>query len=120
MTLPGTPRFNGPDMAAILAAAIAIFTLGAVQLATELDEGFQERVFDVGKAWMPHAEHIGPYSGKETVMAVAWLGSWLGLHLAMRHRHLDPRPWFALALILVLAGLCLIWPPAWHFFARVT
>jgi hypothetical protein len=109
-------RFNGPDMAAVLAACIAIFTLGAVQLWVELDESgaAKERMQDIGNAWMPHAEHIGPYSGKETVMAVSWLASWGILYGVLRHRHVDPRPWFGVALALLLLGLLGVWPPVWH------
>lgn len=109
-------RFNGPDMAAVLAASIAIFTLGAVQLWVELDEtgAAKERMQDIGSAWMPHAEHIGPYSGKETVMAVSWLSSWGILYAVLRHRHVDPRPWFGIALGLLLFGLLGVWPPVWH------
>jgi hypothetical protein len=106
---------NGADMAAILAAAFAVFALGVVVLATELNKGLQDAVFAIGKAWMPHADRIGPYSGKETVTLVLWMGSWLGLHLALRRRSLDPRPWFAVALALVLAGVILVWPPVWHW-----
>jgi hypothetical protein len=110
----GTLRFNGADMAAILAAAFGIFALGAVVLATELSKPLQDQVFALGKAWMPNAARIGPYSGKETLLAVAWLGSWLLLHLGLRRRHVDPRPWFAVALLLVLLGLVFVWPPVWH------
>jgi hypothetical protein len=101
-------------MAAILAAAVAAFTLGAVVLWTELDKKVSDVVFAVGKAWMPHAQEVGPYSGKETVTAVVWLASWLVLHLALRKRHINPKPWFALALLLLLAGILGIWPPVWH------
>lgn len=110
------PRFNGPDMAAVLAACIAVFALGAVQVWVVLDEGGgnKQLMQDIGNAWMPHAEHIGPYSGKETVMALAWIVSWAGLHLALRHRHVDPRPWFGVGLLLILLGVLGVWPPVWH------
>jgi hypothetical protein len=113
----GLPRFNGAHMATVLAAAIAIFTLGAAQTLAELDEANDQRFLAIGKAWMPHAEHIGPYSGKETVMAVAWLVSWAVLHVALRKHHVDPRPWFGAALVLMLLGVLGIWPPVWHFLA---
>jgi hypothetical protein len=109
------PRFNGVDMAAIVAAAFSIFLLGLVQIWTVVSEAGKEWVFGVGKAWMPHAEHIGPYSGKETIMAVGWLVAWLVLHLALRHKHVNPRPWFFVALAFILMGVVLIWPPVWHF-----
>ncbi len=105
---------NGANVAAIMAAAFAIFALGAVVLWSELDATANAKLQKVGN-WMPGASGIGPYSGKETLMVVSWLVAWVLLHVALRHKHLDPRPWFGAALVLLLAGLLGIWPPVWHW-----
>lgn len=110
----GPHEFRGGEVAAILSAAFAIFSLGAIQVWTELDAVMKERVFALGKAWMPGAEGIGPYAGKETVMLLAWVVAWVVLHLLWRRKTMDPRPWFAVALLLVLAGVLGVWPPVWH------
>src|SRR5438128_934297 len=93
-------HLSGEYIAAMLAATIGTLALGAVVVGSELDKSFEAGVFKLG-GWIPHADRIGPYSGKETVMLVAWLGSWLLLHLGLRHREMDPRPWFAVALALL-------------------
>lgn len=113
-TAPTHPKTAGPYVAAFLAAGIGLLVLAFVQVLTELDDAFKERVFDLGKAWIPGAEGIGPYSGKETLMVVGWLGSWLVLHLALRHRDPDVRPWFGLALVMLGLAVLLLWPPVWH------
>lgn len=118
MTVPasgfGTPRPNGSAVAAFLAAAIGLLTLGVVVLVTELSDGAREFVFAVGKAWIPGASGIGPYSGKETFLLIGWLGSWIVLHMLLRHRDLGVRWSFGFALVIILVAGVLIWPPAWH------
>ncbi len=107
-------RENGPEVAAIFAAGIALLTLAVTQVATFLSPRFQTFVFDVGKAWIPGASGIGPYSGKETFMLVGWVGSWIALHLALRRRNVDVAKWFAAFLVVTLLAALLIWPPVWH------
>ena len=114
---PSAPtRFNGPEMATVMAACIAIFTLGAVQLYVVLDESgaSKDLMQDIGNAWMQGAAPIGPYSGKERVLVVARLASWGLLHVSLRQRHVNPRPWFGIGLVLLLLGVLGVWPPVWH------
>ena len=60
---------------------------------------------------MPGAEGIGPYSGKETLALLAWLGSWIGLHLVMRRRNRDLLNVGILFLIGIGLATTLLWPP---------
>lgn len=119
--MPGEPALspdykpNGASVAAVVAASIGLLALGLVVVATELSERAKELVFDVGKAWIPNAEGIGPYSGKETFLLVGWLGSWLILHLALRNREVNTKAWFGAALVALLVATFLVWPPAWHW-----
>lgn len=106
---------NGASVAAVASAAFGLLVLGLVALATELSERAKEVVFDVGKAWIPNGEGIGPYSGKETFLLVGWLGSWLILHFVLRNREVDTKVWFGAALALLLVATLLVWPPVWHF-----
>ena len=43
---------------------------------------------------MPGAAGIGLFSGKETLALVAWLGTWLILHFALRNKNLEISRWF--------------------------
>lgn len=106
---------TGGAVAAMLSAALGLVVLALVQVRTHLNERFKEQVFDLGKSWIPNAEGIGPYSGKETLLLVAWLGSWLVLHLALRKREVPVRPAFAVFLVAILSATVLLWPPVWHW-----
>lgn len=116
LALPPERRANGASVAALLSAAFGLLVLGVIVLWTELSVPMKNFVFDVGKAWIPRASEIGPYSGKETFLLVGWLASWVGLHFALRDRHVNVRIAFGVAMLMVAAALLLIWPPFWHLF----
>ena len=107
---------NGAGMAAALSAMVGMLALAAVVLACEASQAVTARVHALGKLWMPGAEGIGPYSGKETVMLAAWLGSWAVLHPLLRKRELNGGLWITVFLAGVGLASTFIWPPTWHFF----
>lgn len=107
---------NGAAIAAYLSAMIGVLVLGIVVLAAEASKPVADAVFAIGKLWMPAAERIGPYSGKETVMALAWLGSWLLLHGLFRGKQLNGRLWLSVFLVGVGVATLLVWPPVWRIF----
>lgn len=106
---------NGAGQAAILAAMLGMLALSLVNLGTEVSETFKIQVHDLGKLWMPGAQGIGPYSGKETIALVAWLGSWFLLHRILRATEWPSRA----VLIFFLAGAgistSLLWPPIFNY-----
>jgi hypothetical protein len=107
---------NGPSIAAFLAAAIGLLTLSVVQIVSHVSEAFNDAVFTLGKTWIPGADGIGPYAGKETLMLVVWLFAWAVLGFVLRRRQLDTRKWFGATLALLFLAAVLIWPPVWHLF----
>lgn len=107
---------NGAAQAAMLAAAFGVLTLAAVNVGTEVSEVFKTRVHDVGKALVPGAEGIGPYSGKEAISLAVWLLSWWALHRFFRAKELPAATFMALFLILVALATTLVWPPVTHLF----
>ena len=109
-----TRSADGASIAALFAPAVGLLTLAIVQVASELSSGFKDWVFALGKAWIPGAEGIGPYSGKETLLLIGWIVSWLGLHFALRGRELRVKPWFGAALAILFVATLLLWPPVWH------
>lgn len=117
LTTHAHARPTGGSVAAMLAAAFGLLVLALVQVGTVVSTGFRDAVFAVGKAWVPNAQGIGPYSGKETLMLVAWLGAWVLLHLALRRRQPQVRLWFGVTLALVGLATVLLWPPVWHVLA---
>lgn len=115
---PGRPTVpGGVAVAALLGATLGMLTLAVVNVFTAASPGFNAWVHAVGKLWMPGAEAIGPYSGKQTLSLVAWLGTWGVLHLALRHR--DMRLSRGLIVFLIGVGIAttLIWPPVFEYLA---
>lgn len=114
-TEPGRPpageRPTGAAAAAILAAGIGVLALALSHLLAEFSKGGKEWVHAWGKAWMPGAEGIGPYSGKETLALLAWLGSWALLHLWLRRKEVNLSAALTLFLLGVGSATTLLWPP---------
>ncbi len=82
-------RPNGEAVAALTSAMIGLLVLGITHLASVASLDFNNWLRDtVGKAWIPNAARIGPYSGKETFLLIGWLGSWPLLHFGLRHRNI--------------------------------
>ena len=81
-------RPTGEAVAALLSAMIGLLLMGIINFGTEASTGFNSWVFAVGKAWIPNAQGLGPYSGKETILLTGWLGSWVLLHFALRHKNI--------------------------------
>ena len=106
---------DGMAQAAMLAAMIGVLTLALVNIGTEISKAFKEWVWDLGKLWIPGAQGIGPYSGKETLMLISWLGSWALLHAILKNRELSNH----LVVVLFLTGIgvatTLLWPPVTHW-----
>lgn len=108
---------GGVAVAALMAAMIGMLTLAGVNQFTAISKVFNVWVHGVGKLWMPGAEGIGPYSGKETLSALAWIGSWIVLHYALRDRELSISRWLIVFLIGVGVATTWIWPPVFEYFA---
>lgn len=102
---------TGIAAAAILAAAAGLLTLAAGHLLAEYSRAGKEWVHAWGKAWMPGAQGIGPYSGKETLALIAWLGSWVLLHLWLRRKKVSLTASGILFLIGIGLATTLLWPP---------
>lgn len=110
---------NGAAQAAILSAMLGCLTLALVNLGTEISESFKTTVHGIGKLWMPGAQGIGPYSGKETIALVVWLLSWLILARVLRDKEWN----FQFVVVFFLVGMgvatTLIWPPVFMFLGHL-
>ncbi len=111
------PVPGGAAVAALLSAMLGMLTLAVVNVFTAASPAFNTWVHGIGKLWMPGADGIGPYSGKETLSLVAWLGSWVVLHLTIGRRDLAVSRWLIVFLIGVGIATTLIWPPVFEALA---
>jgi hypothetical protein len=108
---------GGIAVAALMAAMLGMLTLALVNVVTTASPAFNTWVHNVGKLWMPGAQGIGPYSGKETLALIGWLGSWVILHRGLRKRDLVISRWLIVFLVGVGIATTLIWPPVFEYLA---
>ena len=108
-------RASGPAVAAIVSAVSGLITLALVNLGTQASKAFNAWVHGIGKLWLPGAEGIGPYSGKETLSLAVWVGSWILLHLALRNRNPNLGRWLVIFLIGIGIATTLLWPPIFEY-----
>ena len=108
---------GGVAVAALMAAMLGMLALAVVNVFTAASKPFNAWVHGVGKLWMPGAEGIGPYSGKETISLVVWLGSWVVLHYALRDRDMKLSVWLVVFLVGIGVATTLIWPPVFEYLA---
>ena len=109
---------NGSGQAAMLSAMTGLLTLALVNLGTDISDKFKEAVHAIGRWWMPGAEGIGPYSGKETLALAAWLLSWLIFHRILCSREWNNRVVLVVFLIGIALATTLIWPPVFNGIAH--
>src|SRR5262245_46519092 len=108
---------SGAAVAALMASMLGVLALAVVNVFTAASKDFNAWVHGVGKLWMPGAAGIGPYSGKETISLVVWLGTWVALHYALRERELKLSTWLVVFLVGVGVATTLIWPPVFEHLA---
>ena len=84
-----------------------------------MSEGFTTSVHRIGKLWMPGAEGIGPYSGKETLSLLVWLVSWAILHPLLRKTEWNNQVVVGIFLVGVALATTLLWPPVTHWVLRL-
>lgn len=108
---------SGAAVAAIMSAVLGLITLALVNLGTQASKAFNAWVHGIGKLWMPGAEGIGPYSGKETLSLLVWVVSWIVLHIALRNRDLNLGRWLIAFLVGIGIATTLLWPPVFEYLA---
>ncbi len=106
---------TGPAAAAFLSGALGLLAVGISHWAGEVAPGIKAALQNLGNLWIPGAQGIGPYSGKETVGLVVWLVSWAVLHYALRKKQVDLGAYGIAFLVVIGLATTIIWPPVTHF-----
>ncbi len=94
---------NGGAAAAVLAAAIGVCTLGVLALAGDALPAVAHAL----NIWNP----TGPLSGVTGLAILVWLATWIVLERSWAGRNLDLRRINVFALVLIIAGALLTFPP---------
>lgn len=90
---------DGPGAAAMLAAGIGIFVLGFLTTTAVISSSIKDFLQD----W-EWGQGVGPLAGKTTIAAIAFFGSWIGLHVWWRDKDIDIKKVFAIGIGLGLLG----------------
>ena len=95
---------NGAATAAIVAAGIGAFAMGAVVLAAEAG------------LWSAPALYgpAGGLSGRTTIAVVVWLAAWGVLHARWRRHDINESRAFGVTLTLIVIGVLWTFPPVWQ------
>ena len=106
-----TERPTGAAGAALVAVGVGTMALAVSHILAERSTRAKDAIQALGNAWMPGAVGIGPYSGKETIALIAWLGTWLVLHLLWKRRTVSVTTSTLSFLALIGIATTLLWPP---------
>ncbi len=99
---------NGPGAAAVLAAGIGCFALGAVSVLADKAPALA-RVLNLYRP-------TGPLSGVSTTAIVVWLAAWAVLHYYWQRRSVELGRTNGIAFLLLACGVLLTFPPIGDLF----
>ncbi|MGC1424759.1 MAG: hypothetical protein WA354_20255 [Terracidiphilus sp.] len=99
---------NGPGAAAVLAAGIGCFTMGALSVLADKLPALA-RVLNIYRP-------TGPLSGVSTAAILVWVAAWALLHYCWRKRNVKLGPINGIAFLLLACGMLLTFPPIGDLF----
>lgn len=99
----------GPVAAAFLSAGIGSLVLGVLTTLAEASESI--------KSSLEWSKSVGPLIGKTLLAVIAFVVSWVILHVVLRGKDPDPKKVFTWTAVLVAAGLILTFPTFFLMFA---
>ena len=115
---PSGELTTGPAAAALLAAGVGLLALALSHVFSEASEAVKHTMQALGNAWIPGAQGIGPYAGKETVGVLVWLISWVFLHVLLKKRQISVVVAGVMTLVLIGMATTLLWPPVLHLLVK--
>ncbi|MBI4279034.1 MAG: hypothetical protein HY660_11310 [Armatimonadetes bacterium] len=101
---------NGAAAAAILAAAIGVFVMGALTTLNEITGALRPIL-----VWYRPA---GPLTGKTGWAVLIWLVAWVILHNAWKGREQNFGKLFTVSLILIVLGWLFMFPLFFEMFSH--
>ena len=115
------PQTSGVAAAALISAAIGVVTMMVTHHLASTSK-VRDRFVDSLGYWMPGstnpdpvAGNIGSYAGKETMLLVGWLLSWIVLHNLLKHRQVRPRTICFGTFGLLLVAIAMCWHPLFPY-----
>ena len=116
-----SPDVSGPAAAALISAAFSCFLLMVDQHFTSAFKAWDKIIWSLGY-WIPGSYNsnplygeIGSYSGKETVMLIGWLFSWLILSKLWQNKQIKARTIFFCLFCFLVAATVMNWHPLFPY-----
>ncbi|MEO5965142.1 MAG: hypothetical protein ABIR11_06730 [Candidatus Limnocylindrales bacterium] len=118
-TTPTKPETkpNGPVAAALIAAGVASLVMGVLVVLNDVSPDISNFLkwdanFGLGKG-------VGALSGKAGMSIIAFIASWVILHLVLRGKDVRFARAMTVALVLVGLGFLLTFPPVFEIFVEM-
>jgi len=115
------PSVSGPAAAALISASFSCFILMVNQHLSSIFPAWNKFIWSLGD-WIPGSKNpnsiygeIGSYSGKETVMLIAWLVSWFILSKLWRNREIKFSTTFFCLFFFLVAATVMNWHPLFPY-----
>ena len=115
------PATSGNAAAALISVGIGCFTMMISHHFAETSIAADTFIWGLGK-WIPGSEvsdklagYIGSYTGKETIMLLSWLASWLMLHHLLKYKQVKSRTIFMWTFGLIVAATVMSWQPLFPY-----
>ncbi len=115
------PNVSGPAAAALISAGIGCFTMMVTHHLSDTSKDTEKLVWELGK-WIPGSDstnklwgNIGSYTGKETMLLLGWLISWLILSNLWRNKQIKSRTIFFWMFALFIAATAMSWHPLFPY-----
>ena len=97
---------NGPAAAAILSAGVGSAVIGLMTTGAVISAGLKSAL----NWWSP----AGPLTGKTSVSVIAWLVTWIVLHVLWKDKDVPLVRVLVVMLVLLALGVLLTFPPVFE------
>jgi hypothetical protein len=115
------PATSGSAAAALISVGIGCFTMMVTHHLAETSTAADTFIWGLGK-WIPGSDtgnklwgNIGSYTGKETMLLVGWLSSWLILHNLLKNKQVKTSTIFMWTFGLIVAATVMSWQPLFPY-----
>lgn len=118
---PNPPKVSGPAAATLISPAIGSFLMMVFHHLAAISESVEQMLCEIG-SWIPGSHQtdkmygaMGSYSGKQTILLIGWLGSWLVLHIIWRNKNIKPKTIFFSMFAFFVAATLMTWHPLFPY-----